>query len=271
MYSLEGDGVCEHIFEFIWCKDELSFRPTINVADTIVYKFGQPVSWYFTGVDGKVKKKFKTNVINAKIEEVFVKASTGSDVVAYYISWTSKESKHQDEDEDTTIEYLDRQGLRDFLYNRWKERNGILQRFVEPKGTRNAMVRAIWSPKMCLLERRVNCRQLHDRRYGIHERSVTYDGPDIFSTASPLRGSVLPSQVQKCCESIVAHVSEVLFNKTRICRMSLNFKIDSRDRVWLLWSNSIRLASQVPPGRETLTGNPVNIGELVSARGETQL
>ena len=25
----------------------------------------------------------------------------------------------------------------DFLYNRWKERNGILQRFVEPKGTRN--------------------------------------------------------------------------------------------------------------------------------------
>lgn len=51
-----------------------------------------------------------------------------------------------------------------------------------PKQTA-AMVRAIWSPKMCLLERRVNSRQLHDRRYGIHERAVTYDGPDIFSTA----------------------------------------------------------------------------------------
>lgn len=25
----------------------------------------------------------------------------------------------------------------DFLFNRWKERNGILQHFVEPKGTRN--------------------------------------------------------------------------------------------------------------------------------------
>lgn len=48
--------------------------------------------------------------------------------------------------------------------------------------------------------------------------------------------------------------------------MSLNFKIDSRDRVWLLWSNSIRLASEVPPGRETFAhlGNPINIGELVS-------
>ena len=49
--------------------------------------------------------------------------------------------------------------------------------------------------------------------------------------------------------------------------MSLNFKIDSRDRVWLLWSNSIRLASDMPPGRETTThvGNPINIGELVSS------
>lgn len=77
----------------------------------------------------------------------------------------------------------------------------------------------------------------------------------------------MPSQVQRCCESIVAHVREVLFKKTRICRMSLNFKIDSRDRVWLLWSNSIRLASEMPPGRETFThvGSPINIGEMVSS------
>lgn len=47
--------------------------------------------------------------------------------------------------------------------------------------------------------------------------------------------------------------------------MSLNFKIDSRDRVWLLWSNSIRLASEMLPGRETFThvGSPINIGEMV--------
>lgn len=95
MYSLGGDGVSEQLYEFIWCKDDMSFRPTINIPDTVVYKFGQPVSWYFTGVDGKVKKKFKTNIINTKIEEAFVKASVGADVVAYYISWTSNSSKYQ--------------------------------------------------------------------------------------------------------------------------------------------------------------------------------
>ena len=92
MYSLEGDGVCEKLYEFVWCKDELSFRPTINIPDTIIYKFGQPVNWYFTGADGKVRKKFKTNIINAKIEETLTKATTGFDVVAYYISWTSHAS-----------------------------------------------------------------------------------------------------------------------------------------------------------------------------------
>lgn len=47
--------------------------------------------------------------------------------------------------------------------------------------------------------------------------------------------------------------------------MSLNFKVDSRDRVWMLWSNSIRLASDMLPGRETFTHvqSPLNIGDLV--------
>lgn len=39
-----------------------------------------------------------------------------------------------------------------------------------------AIVRAIWSPKVCLLERRLNTKQLHDQRYGLYERAVTYEG-----------------------------------------------------------------------------------------------
>ncbi len=106
---------------------------------------------------------------------------------------------------------------------------------------------------------------LQENLASVHD-DVDHGRAIVILSAAPLRGSVLPSQVQRCCESVVAHVSEVLFKKTRICRMSLNFKIDSRDRVWLLWSNSIRLASDMPPGRETFThvGSPINIGEMVS-------
>lgn len=46
------------------------------------------------------------------------------------------------------IEFFDRKGLHDFLYNRFKQQSGILQRFIEPQGTQNSMLRAIWSPKV---------------------------------------------------------------------------------------------------------------------------
>ncbi|CAN0255573.1 unnamed protein product, partial [Phaeothamnion confervicola] len=115
----------------------------------------------------------------------------------------------------------------DFLFNRWKQHNGILQRFVEPKGTRNALVHAVWSPKVCLLERRVNTRQLHDSRFGLSERAVTFDGPDAFSRSCPLRGSVLPSEIQRVCEAVAAHVAEVSYQKQQIRSMVLSFKVGS--------------------------------------------
>lgn len=57
-------------------------------------------------------------------------------------------------------------------------------------------VRAIWSPKVCLLERRVNKHQLQDQRFGLYERACTYEGPEYLSVAAPLRGAILPSAVQ---------------------------------------------------------------------------
>lgn len=45
------------------------------------------------------------------------------------------------------------------------------------------MIRAIWSPKLCMIERRTNRRKLHDRRYGLYERAVTFEGEDYFSVS----------------------------------------------------------------------------------------
>ena len=74
-----------------------------------------------------------------------------------------------------TLEYLDKKGLADFLYNREKTTNGILQKFVEPKGSSNVLIRGIWSPKVLLLERRENRRKLLDKKHSMYERAVTYE------------------------------------------------------------------------------------------------
>lgn len=262
--SLEGDGISDVLLHWLHAKDELGYGPSLWLPDTVVYKFGQPVHWYFTSsVDGKLKKKNKQNLVNVRIEEAFNKRSNGCDIIAYYISEVVAEGSTET---DTTIEYFDRKGLHEFLYNRWKENNGILQRFIEPKGMRNTIIRAIWSPKVCLLERRVNSKQLHDQRYGLYERAVTYEGPEHFSAAAPLRGSTLPSQIQRLCENLVAHITEVSFQKHLIVRMVANFKVDSRDRIWFLWSSSVRLTNvygQATPANSLEINHAISINSIV--------
>ena len=264
-FPLEGDGIIENLFYYLWCKDELDNGPAITIPDTIIYKYRQPAFWYFTAKDGHIRKKHKGSIVNVRIEEAFCRKATGSDIVAYYIS-TATEGEDDDEANPlTTIEYFNRETFHDFLYNREKVNNGIVQRFVEPKGVANAMIRAIWSPKVCLLERRTNNYNLQDKRYGMYERAVTYEGAEFYSHPDPVRGSLLPQQVQGIVEAAVAHIAEVSFQKYNVSRLVANFKVDSHDRVTLLWASSLRLEGETfaPRGVDAVPKGPVNIDTVV--------
>lgn len=104
-----------------------------------------------------------------------------------------------------------------------------------------AMTRVIWSPKVCMLERKCNKLKLHDTRLDLYQRAVTYDGQEHNSITVPVRGSRLPAEVQRMCESVVSHIAEVSFQKFKISRMVLNMKIDPSGKLWLLWASSLRV------------------------------
>ena len=245
-------------------KDELDQGPKINIPDTIIFKYRQPAYWYFTASNGQVKRKSKYNLMNVRIEETFTRNRMGSDIVAYYLTTDDKTGE-------VTIEYFDKPGFHNFLYNREKVNNGVVQRFIEPKGTNNSMIRAIWSPKVCLLERRVNVNKLQDqRRFGMYERAVTYEGPEVNSVTAPVRGSILPSSVQRLCSSLVNHVGEVSFQKHKIKRLAVNLKVDPNDKIWFLWCTSCRVerTGNISPrsrkaASKTLDQSSVNIDALM--------
>jgi hypothetical protein len=257
-FPLGGDGTCENLFYYLWCKDEDDIGPNINIPDTIIYMYCQPAYWYFTDRSRQIKKKNRANLTVAKIYEAFTRVKAGSGIVGYFLS----SAPGRDGKSSTTIEYFNSKTLHDFLYNRQKVNNGILQRFIEPKGTRNEMIRSIWSPKVCLLERRVNIRKLNDMRFDMYERAVTYEGVEVNSRTAPVRGTFLPTKVQMLNEAVVGHTAEVSFHKYKINRMVLNFKTDPDDRLWLLWASSIRLEG-APAGVSTDLG-PINIEMNVS-------
>ena len=90
----------------------------------------------------------------------------------------------------------------------------------------------------------------------MYERAITFDGPDVHSVSVPLRGTVLSSRVESICNEIVKHIADVSEGVPSasksgdadnsfhgVARMVLNFKVDGNGKIWILWSNSIRLQS----------------------------
>jgi len=140
-------------------------------------------------------------------------------------------------------------------------------------------------------------------RYGLYERAVTFDGPDVYSTSIPIRGTILSSELKDICDSLVEQMANVsrngnsmIFNQSgtgqeaismllggkSVARMVVHFKLDSQNRIWLLYSSSLRLVermNRVPMIRsfvrnchpDTSSTSPINISNIVKLPPSIQL
>eukprot|EP00741_Cyanophora_paradoxa_P018640 tig00021072_g17990.t1 len=251
-----ADGVVDSIYHFLWMKNsEGMSAPGVYIPDTVMYKYTQAAYWYFTSAqDDQIKIKNKGNTTNANIYRSFTKREEAtSEICAYYIS---SQEDEQTGKKFTSIEYLNQQTLHDFLFNREKENNGILQKFVDPKGDNNAIIQAVWLPRFCLLERRVNKRKISDLKVNMYERAVTFEGTEYHSDSVPLNGTALARRIGMICNSMVNHIAAISNNRHQVSRMVLQFKLDEDDRVWLLWCSSLRLFNEGDPDEHTLNLTP---------------
>lgn len=88
------------------------------------------------------------------------------------------------------VEFLQLDDFKFWLDKKKKPFKGILQKFVEPRGGRNHLIKVCWTPNFAMLERRTNNytldkRELLGRVSGLKEvnpetetykRVVTYEG-----------------------------------------------------------------------------------------------
>jgi len=61
------------------------------------------------------------------------------------------------------IEFLKLQEFQFFLDNKKKPFRGILQKFVEPRGSKNHLIKVCWTPQFAMLEKRTNIHSLDKR------------------------------------------------------------------------------------------------------------
>lgn len=55
---------------------------------------------------------------------------------------------------------------------------------------------------MCLFSKKMNLRNIYDKSYDIYERSTTFDGPEMYSRAAPLRGKQISQELKHYCSNI---------------------------------------------------------------------
>ncbi|CCW67938.1 unnamed protein product [Phytomonas sp. Hart1] len=173
----------------------------------------------------------------------------------------------------TYVEFFTAAGLQEFLLHQPRKPDGVLQRFVLPKGDgssrKNSQLQVFWSPLLTTVYRRTNYYRLDDRVVPIPTRLSTYDGPAYHSYESMVADDA-KIFLTRLCEDVVRHFYQV--EQKQITRLVLHFKIDDANRAWLLWGSSVRVQAdrfnpstlRVPPCWGQLTEVLNNAGGTVS-------
>lgn len=232
---VEGDGLNENLFHLLWARDPTCDGVPLRLPHTVVFRYQQPSCWYFTSVDGSIKRKKKVHTTNQNIEAEFLRKPASCGIVATYMYNVTEETTR------IVVEYFDEPKLREFLYSVSKNHNGVLQKFVQPRGCRNFMIRALWTPHVVHLERRVNKHSLTDKKVDIYDRAITFEGPPVHSELLPVRGNGLADDVYNCATSIMTHVRSVKGDRIRLAYMALNFTVDEDDKLWFLMASTVKL------------------------------
>jgi hypothetical protein len=123
------------------------------------------------------------------------------------------------------------------------KQDGVLQKFIQPKGEHNFVIKVVWSPMMCFLEKRENNKRIQDEKLDLYERAVTMEAKEYQCTTTPLRGYLIPNSLEKLTEAVAKHVRMVTSDQADVKRLCLIFKMDPQERLWFLYCSSLRCDS----------------------------
>ena len=86
--KLHRDGILEDIFYYLWQDNfQLGHKLALNIPDTVIYRFGNAHSYYFTSKQNNqiMKKKEISMKDKDVIIDGFLKHKTKSGIIAYFL------------------------------------------------------------------------------------------------------------------------------------------------------------------------------------------
>eukprot|EP00906_Rhabdomonas_costata_P031157 RCo044023 len=272
----DTDGLVDWLYQVLWHKPDrqqlLSVGPCrfcFRVPDTVIFKRQRPFWWYFTSSratdeDGSVnvvKRKRSSNLNDRSILQGLVQKSKSiSETVAvWYYTHSSPQNPSAGE---VRCRYLDQHALERFLLNDHEKEDGTLQVYFDPKASPDGLVRnctfqSTWegttlgsnstSTRVFLLEKRQSDFLSTAQGVDSASRFATFEN-HRHNRMVPVASEIVHRIITQACEEIVAHFAKMCPGKL-IRRMTLHWKIDSNDVLWLLYGSLVKVEAKAPRSR----------------------
>ena len=84
--NIDGNGFKTSLYYMLWLKDNiLQINNKFYIPDTILFKFDNPIEWFFSTKDGVIKKKSKNKLDLKEILSNFIKKKNKSGIIATFM------------------------------------------------------------------------------------------------------------------------------------------------------------------------------------------
>jgi hypothetical protein len=206
-----------------------------HLPDTVILHHSRVLAWYFTSVDGTVKKKSRKSLSTELLLTSMLKK--GKSISGCICSLTQPSATAED---GYTQQFATEKTLPALVS---EDSTGILQLFIDPKQDRGVhpstqIIVAQWTPNVFFLERRINSCRLDNEKLPLADRCTTAD-TSHFVRIAPLVSTRTTKVLEEQCEYIAKHIEAAFHYK--VVNLILHFVCDDNNVPWVLRCTSLRI------------------------------
>lgn len=235
----EYDGHFNSEKKFPDFKKKSKYSLNIKITDTIVYKSGIPISWFY--LDNE-KIHHKTNYKDIKMKDIVMRClgentNNPFGIVAYYLSEESIKNSYRVNDitevkvlsktiQKVNMEYCSKDNI-NYYINIKKKTNGLFQNFIYPFSDKHNIYEVYWNDHVISVTKRSNTHYL-DEKLPVEEKLFTFEADGAMHISQKnMANTRIAKKLKELCEEIKHKVNYIYYYKEYTVIKGYEFRKES--------------------------------------------